>query len=300
MAKILKVSRPADFSSYIGAPVSPHPLVCVIDYSELSRVPHSLNNYGVYGLFMHTNLDIDLTYGCGRYDYKNGTLICVAPGQIGGKEDDGRFIDLDGWALLFHPDLLHGTGLEKRIKEFTFFDYHVNEALHLTDGEREIVASLMRSIRAETLSSRDAVQDRIIVSLIEALLNYCKRFYDRQFLTRRIENNDILVRFDRLLTECFTGARAEENGIPGLQYFADRLCMSPNYFADVIKRATGDSAGAYIRHYIVRVAKNRLMAGGGIAGVAYSLGFDYPQHFSRMFKKLTGLTPSEYIRSGKC
>lgn len=176
MAKILKVRTPSDFSSYHGL-TDRHPLVSVIDFAEISPVRHTLNHYGVYGMFMHTNLTVDLTYGCGKYDYKSGTLICVAPGQVGGKEDNGEFIDLDGWALLFHPDLLRGTPLETTIKECTFFDYHVNEALHLTDDERDLFESLMRQIKSELEKPRDAFSRphhrrvyRIVAQLLHAVL----------------------------------------------------------------------------------------------------------------------------------
>ena len=148
MGNILKVNSVSDYSAYHGL-ADRHRLVSVIDFEEISPIRHSLNQYGVYGLFMHKNLSVDLTYGCGKYDYTNGTLICVAPGQIGGKEDDGDRIDLDGWALLFHPDLLHGTLLEKRIKDYSFFDYRINEALHMTENEYDIFASFMRQIKDE-------------------------------------------------------------------------------------------------------------------------------------------------------
>lgn len=206
MSKVLKVKNVGDYSSYLGQ-ADRHPLVSVIDYAEVSPIRHSLNNYGVYGMFMHEHLPVELTYGCGKYDYKGGTLICVAPGQIGGKEDNGERIDLDGWALLFHPDLLRGTPLEKTIKECTFFDYHINEALHLTDEERDVFVSLMRQIKNELANHRDDFQDRIIVEYIGLLLNYCMRFYNRQFITRKLENSDVLMKFNTLLCNYFEEKR---------------------------------------------------------------------------------------------
>ncbi len=296
MPKILKVKNVGDYSAHLGHKDT-HPLVSVIDYAALSPVPHSLNNYSVYGIFFHEEADIALEYGCGRYDYKKGTVICVAPGQIGGKEDNGERVDLTGWALLFHPDLLHGNPLEENIRHYSFFNYSVNEALHMTDEEHDTLVSLMRQIEAELAKPRDEVQDRIIVSYIELTLNFCQRFYNRQFLTRRLENSDILTRFYRLLREYFENKLQLKLGIPTVGYFAEKLCLSPNYFGDVIKNITGDSAGNHIRDYVAQLARNALAAGEGIAQVAYSLGFDYPQHFSRMFKKHTGLTPSAYLAS---
>lgn len=296
MNKILKVRNVGDYSRWVGH-TDRHPLVSVIDYAEVSPIRHSLNNYSIYGIFFHDEAEIDLAYGCGKYDYKKGTVICVAPGQIGGKEDNGERVMLTGWALLFHPDLLHGTSLEKAIKNYSFFDYRVNEALHMTDEEHGILTSLMRQIRDELRKRHDELQDSIIVGYIELVLNFCQRFYNRQFITRKLDNSDMLMKFDRLLHDYFDGNMQLTLGLPTVQYCADKLCMSSNYFGDMIKKATGDTASNYIRQYIIQRAKNELTTGESIARVAYGLGFEYPQHLSRMFKKLTGMTPSDYYES---
>lgn len=293
MSNIYKVRNTGDYSRYLGQ-TDRHPLVSVIDYTEVSPIRHSLNNYSVYGMFMHEHLPVELTYGCGKYDYTSGTLICVAPGQIGGKEDNGERIDLDGWALLFHPDLLRGTPIEKTLNECTFFDYRINEALHMTDEERDIFVSLMRQIKRELTNNRDDFQDHIIVEYIGLLLNYCMRFYNRQFITRKLENSDILMKFNSLLHDYFHEKKQLTMGLPTIQYCADKLCMSSNYFGDLVKKATGDSAGTHIRQYVIQQAKNELATGATIAQVAYTLGFEYPEHLSRMFKKQTGMTPTEY------
>ena len=296
MNKILKVRNVGDYSRWVGHP-DRHPLVSVIDYAKVSPVRHSLNNYSIYGIFFHDEAEIDLAYGCGKYDYKKGTVICVAPGQIGGKEDNGERVMLTGWALLFHPDLLHGTTLEKAIKNYSFFDYRVNEALHMTDEEHGILTSLMRQIRDELRKRHDELQDSIIVGYIELVLNFCQRFYNRQFITRKFDNSDMLMKFDRLLHDYFDGNMQLTLGLPTVQFCADKLCMSSNYFGDMIKKTTGDTASNYIRQYIIQRAKNELATGESIARVAYGLGFEYPQHLSRMFKKLTGMTPSDYYES---
>lgn len=296
MNKILKVRNVGDYSRWVGH-TDRHPLVSVIDYAEVSPVRHSLNNYSIYGVFFHDEAEIDLAYGCGKYDYKKGTVICVAPGQIGGKEDNGERVMLTGWALLFHPDLLHGTPLEKAIKNYSFFDYRVNEALHMTDEEHGILTSLMRQIRDELRKRHDELQDSIIVGYIELVLNFCQRFYNRQFITRKLDNSDMLMKFDRLLHDYFDGNMQLTHGLPTVQYCADKLCMSSNYFGDMIKKTTGDTASNYIRQYIIQRAKNELATGESIARVAYGLGFEYPQHLSRMFKKQTGMTPSDYCEN---
>ena len=291
----MKVKNVNDYGKYVGC-AEQHPLVCVIDYAAVSPVHSSLNDYSVYGIFFHDEAELELAYGRGRYDYKQGTVICVAPGQIGGKEDDGREIELTGWALLFHPDLLHGFPLEKNIKDYSFFDYRINEALHMTYEEQEILVSLMRQIQTELSGKHDELQNAIIVGYIELVLNFCRRFYNRQFMTRKIENSDILVRFDRLLRDYFEDKLQLTLGMPTVQYCADKLCMSPNYFGDVIKKTTGDTASNHIRRFVIQMAKNGLAAGETVSQVSDRLGFEYPQHFCRMFKKQEGIPPSEYCQ----
>lgn len=298
MKKILKVNSPGDYSSYLGQ-TDRHRLVSVIDYTAISPIRSSLNHYGVYAIFLRDDASVDLQYGCGKYDYKESTLLCVSPGQIGGKEDDGERIEISGWALLFHPDLLHGTPLEKKIREYSFFDYHINEGLHMTREERDIVVSLLKAIRREVEEDSDDVQNDIIVGYINVLLKYCKRFYNRQFAARKSENSDVLARFQDALSDYYTEGLQFKFGIPTIQYMADKLCMSANYLGDLVKRATGETAGNHIRNFLVIQAKSGLAAGKSISEVAYDIGLEYPQHLSRMFKRQTGQTPTEYLRQLK-
>lgn len=296
MAKILKVNKTSDYSSYLGV-IDRHPLITVIDYTEISPIRHSLNSYGVYGLFLQNDNNLDLMYGCGKYDYKEGSLICVAPGQIGGKEDNGERVKIGGWALLFHPDLIRGTTLGREIKSYSFFDYSVNEALHTNEQEYATLVSLLRQIKVETEAVRDTVQDQILVGYISLLLKYCQRFYNRQFMTRKLVNNDILIRFDEFLNDYFAQGRQTAEGLPSVSVCAEHLCMSPNYFSDLIKKMTGESPGRHIRHFVIRLIKSELASGLTVAEAAYKLGFDYPAHLTRLFKKETGQTPTAYIRS---
>lgn len=295
MSNILKVSKPSDYSRWVGQ-TDPHELISVIDFSKVSPVRLSLNSYDVYGLFLQGEEDIDLQYGAGKYDYSHGTLICVAPGQISGKEDTGELVNLSGWAVLFHPDLLQGTGIEHEIKNFSFFDYRINEALHMTAEERDTLIDILRLLDNELKFPSDNMQNRIIVGFINMLLRYAQRFYNRQFESRTIQNNDILSRFEKLLKQYFDENRQLTTGVPTVQYCAEQLAMSPSYLSDVIKRTTGRAANHYIKQYVIQLAKNRLVSGMNSSEVAYSLGFDYPQHFSRMFKKISGETPSQYIK----
>ena len=299
MSKILKIRKPSDYSSWVGQTDS-HELISVINYSNVSPVRHSLNNYEVYGLFLQGKEEgIDLVYGTGKYDYSDGTLICVAPGQIGGKEDNGELINLSGWAVLFHPDLLQGTGLEHDIRNFSYFEYRINEALHMTAEERDIMISLMRQLEDELKFPTDQMQNRIIVGFINLLLRYAQRFYNRQFVSRTVQNNDILSRFGKLLQDYFDTGKQLKYGVPTVQYCAEQLAMSPSYLSDVIKKSTGQTANHHIKLHLIQLAKNRLVSGMNSSEVAYSLGFEYPQHFSRTFKKISGETPSGYCERRK-
>lgn len=296
MPKILNVHRTSDYSGYHGL-TDRHPLITVIDFSEISPIRHSLNRYGVYGVFVQEDNDLDLTYGCGKYDYRDGSLICVAPGQIGGKEDNGERASIGGWALLFHPDLIHGTQLEKEIRHYSFFDYSVNEALHMNEKEHDIVVAVFKRIKSEIDNPQDDFQNDILVGYISLLLKYCQRFYNRQFITRKLSNNDILSRFGSFLNGYFTDGLQLKNGLPTVNICAEHLCMSANYFSDLIKKMTGESPGRLIRQFVIRQIKNELASGLSVAEAAYRLGFEYPPHLSRMFKKETGMTPTEYIQS---
>lgn len=296
MTKILNVNKTSDYSGYHGV-TDLHPLITVIDFSEISPIRHSLNRYGVYGVFVQEDNDLDLTYGCGRYDYRDGSLICVAPGQIGGKEDNGERVSIGGWALLFHPDLIHGTQLEKEIRHYSFFDYSVNEALHMNEKEHDIVVAIFKRIKSEISDPHDIFQNDILVGYISLLLKYCQRFYNRQFITRKLSNNDILSRFDSFLNGYFAESRQMKDGLPTVNICAEYLCLSTNYFSDLIKKMTGESPGQHIRQFIIRQIKNELASGLTVAEVAYKLGFEYPAHLSRMFKKETGMTPTDYIQS---
>ena len=296
MEEIARLDHVYQYNELMGIETL-HPLVSVIDMSKCPRMRHSRRLYGFYCIFLKDVKCGDLRYGRNYYDYQEGTLVFTAPGQVVGVEDNGEVFQPKGWALLFHPDLLHGAPLEKAIKNYSFFDYRVNEALHMTDEEHGILTSLMRQIRDELRKRHDELQDSIIVGYIELVLNFCQRFYNRQFITRKLDNSDMLMKFDRLLHDYFDGNMQLAHGLPTVQYCADKLCMSSNYFGDMIKKTTGDTASNYIRQYIIQRAKNELATGESIARVAYGLGFEYPQHLSRMFKKQTGMTPSDYYES---
>lgn len=293
MDNILKAKTVHDYNTFVGHK-DQHPLVSVIEYNTVTPILHTRCQFSVYALFLRDDTLEDLTYGCSKYDYNEGTLICVSPGQIGGVEYNGEKFRIEGWALLFSPELLHGTPLGNQLKDFSFFSYQVNEALHMTAGEREIFIAFLKLIREELEKPHDKHQDSIIVSYIELILKHCLRFYDRQFQTRMVHNSDVLARFENILKDYYEKGKQYSDGLPGVQYCADQLCMSRNYFSDMVKKETGETASEHIRRNVINMAKNKLINGEQITQIAYDLGFEYPQHLSRLFKKYTGQTPSEY------
>lgn len=277
-----------------------HPLVSVIDLSKSSL--RSWNgqktvkiNYGLYCIFLKDIKCGDLKYGCNYYDYEEGTLVFVAPGQVLEFETTGEPYQPKGYALVFHPDLIHGTSLGRSIDEYSFFGYESHEALHLSEKERQIVMDCLSKIDFETKQTVDKHSKKLIVSNIELFLNYCTRFYDRQFVTRDTVNKGILAKFETVLTDYFRDSTAQVEGLPSVAYCASRLHLSANYFGDLIKKETGKSALEYIQNKIIDLAKNRILQEDKtINEVAFELGFKYPQHFTRLFRQKVGLSPTEY------
>ena len=236
-----------------------------------------------------------MRYGCQPYDYEDGTLVFIAPGQVYGIDSKGKLIKPAGRALVFHPDLIVGTPLSKHIKEYSFFSYEVNEALHLSKKERATINDCLEKIAAEIDLNIDKHSKTLIVSNIELFLNYCMRYYDRQFITRNNVNKDILVRFEDLLKGYFNSDLPTKLGLPSVTWCAEQLHLSPNYFGDLIKKETGKSAQEYIQNKIIDVAKDQILGNTKTVNeIAYELGFKYPQHFSRLFKQRVGFTPNEY------
>ena len=273
-----------------------NPLVSVIDLNKAtSSVDLIRFNYGIYALYLKLEKACDIKYGRQTYDYQEGTIVCFAPWQTAETNPTTDKVQVNAHGILFHPDLLRGTSLGKSIKKYTFFSYEVNEALHLSEEERSIVMDCLKIIRMELEHGVDKHSKTLLVNHIELLLNYCMRFYERQFITRGKTNRDVLTRFENLLDEYFESALAEQDGLPTVKYFADKLCLSSNYFGDMFKKETGKSPQEYIQEKVIELAKERISdTADTVSQIAYSLGFQYPQHFCRLFKKRVGYTPSEY------
>lgn len=273
-----------------------NPFVSVIDLNKAtSSVDLIRFNYGIYALYLKLEKACDIKYGRQTYDYQEGTIVCFAPGQTAETNPTTDKVQVNAHGILFHPDLLRGTSLGKNIKKYTFFSYEVNEALHLSEEERSIVMDCLKIIRMELEHGVDKHSKTLLVNHIELLLNYCMRFYERQFITRGKTNRDVLTRFENLLDEYFESTLAEQDGLPTVKYFADKLCLSSNYFGDMFKKETGKSPQEYIQEKVIELAKERISGTADtVSQIAYSLGFQYPQHFCRLFKKRVGYTPSEY------
>lgn len=277
-----------------------HPLVSVINFSKAN--PRSWGGekkvklyFGMYCIFLKDVKCGDLKYGRNYYDYQEGTLVFVSPGQVLEIENDGKVYQPKGHALVFHPDLTRGTPLAKGISEYNFFSYNTNEALHVSERERQIVLDCFSKIETELRQNIDKHSKKLIASNIELFLNYCERFYDRQFITRDNSNKGILEKFEELMNSYFSSEMPQQNGLPSVAYFADELHLSANYLGDLMKKETGKSAKEYIQDKLIEVAKNKTFdATKTISEIAYEMGFKYPQHFTRLFKNRTGYSPNEY------
>lgn len=299
MERIYKFDTVAEYNA-LNNHETLHPLVSVINFSKAN--PRSWGgeknvriNYGLYCIFLKDVKCGDLKYERNYYDYQEGTLVFIAPGQVMEIENDGLVYQPKGHALVFHPDLIRGTSLAKSINDYNFFSYNANEALHLSERERQIVLDCFSKIESELQQNIDKHSKKLIASNIELFLNYCERFYDRQFITRDNVNKGILEKFEELLNGYFSSDKPQNLGLPSVSYCAEELHLSSNYFGDLIKKETGKSAKEYIQNKIIDIAKNKTFdSNKTVNEIAYELGFKYPQHFTRLFKNVTGYTPNEY------
>ena len=295
MKKILKVNNPNDYARFVEAPEL-HPLVSIIHYDELQPFRHSLNNYGVYGLFIQRQFPKDLSYGMKTMNASDGSIIAVEPGQIGGLEDNGERISLSGWVLMWSPRLMHGSELEQQISRYQFFSYFFTESLQMEPDEWTSITQLVAQMREELIAHEDSPSLRsILLAYLHLILEYCNRIYLRQLSEEDKDADDLLKRFHSLLQKYFRENRQLTRGLPNVAYCASELAYSPRYFGDIIHKATGGTAIGYIHNYVVNQAKSLLMKGHNISETSRLLGFDYPHHFTRFFKRITGLTPREFL-----
>jgi len=272
-----------------------HPLVNIVDLSKAAPRLHKRMHMGIFTILLKEVKCGNLRYGCNYYDYEEGTLVFLAPGQVIGVENNGEPYQPQGLGLVFHADFIRGTSLGRHMQDYTFFSYEVHEALHLSLAERKIILDCFSKIRLELGHAIDKHTKTLIVSNIELFLNYCVRFYDRQFITRDVAHKGALEKFESLLNTYFESDKPRQEGLPSVAYCAEQLHLSANYFGDLIKKETGKSAQEYIQIKVMDIAKERIFEPDkSVSEVAYELGFKYPQHFTRLFKQRTGHTPQEY------
>lgn len=294
MEQILDLPTVQDYCNELG--VKPlHPLISVVDMSELPFTRHRMRRFGFYAVWYKEMNCGEVLYGRSKYDYDDGTMMFIGPNQVGGNNDNTIVEHPKGWILMFHPDLLLGTPLAGRMKEYTFFSYTSNEALHMSDRERQIILNCFREIKDELEYAIDKHTKQIVTSNIETLLNHCVRFYERQFVTREIVNADVLTRFEQTLQDYFDSGKPVREGLPTVKYCAGQVFLSPNYFGDLVKKSTGKSAIETIQLFVIERAKEMLAdKKNSISEIAYQLGFNYPHHLTRVFKKIVGVTPGDF------
>lgn len=296
MKHIYKVQTISELHEMAGLGKPRHPLITIIDYSKVTvgDMPESASfTCAFYSINFKKHCDF--VYGRQFFDHKEGTLHCTAPDQVITVNRERDAMGSEGWGLYFHPEFIRNTALGKKIHEYAFFSYAENEALHLAEHEKETLLTILRQTEKEYSTNIDHYSRDLIVSNLELLLNYCKRFYGRQFITRTNHNNDIITRFEEFIITYFNSAMLREHGIPTVKYCAEAMNLSPNYFSDLLKSETGKNTQDHIHHHLLEKAKF-LLAGSdkSINEIAYELGFEYPQNFSKLFKQKVGVSPSMF------
>lgn len=298
MKEIIHIETITGIHDTLGLPKPKHPLVSLLEFNS-----HIINHdfggatyvLGVYQVSLKSGVCGPVNYGRNTYDYQEGTLIFTKPGQSLSYENGSVVPGETGWILLFHPDLIRRSELGQNIDQYSFFSYDVHEALHLSDDEKQWTTDIVHKIEKEYSQNLDKHSQKLIVSNIELLLDYCTRYYDRQFYTRTNLNKDLVSKFEHLLTNYYQSNQPLHQGIPSVKYCGEALNMSPNYLSDLLRKETGKNAQEHIHAYIIDKAKTKLLGSvEPVSSIAYDLGFEYPQHFSKIFKAKTGMSPSEY------
>lgn len=300
MTKKVQINTISDLHQFLGLPKPTHPLVTLIDQSKITREfnEHLTLGFGLYFISLKDGANCSIGYGQTTYDFDTGTMTFFAPEQEVSIAPSEHVEDSIGWTLAFHPQLIAKSDLYGKMLDYTFFEYESNEALHLSERERAMVTDIALNIGNETEANIDKHTQSLICSNIELLLKYCNRFYDRQFIVRADLNYDHIHRLSKLLAEYYQGDRPFELGIPTVQYCGKELGLSPYYLSDLLKKETGKNALEHIHLFVIERAKT-LMAETehSITQIGYELGFEYPQHFSKLFKAKTGVSPREFRSS---
>lgn len=294
---IIRIKSISELHEAFGFSRPIHPQISLINTEELNIPANQIGTKVITDLYMIALKDKDcgVEYGRNSFDYAEGVMVFSAPNQVTTVAKEMKPNTVKGWMLYFHPDLIRGTHLGEIMSEYSFFDYGVFEALHLSESEENTVNDTVKNIKNEYVQRIDNMSQRVITSNLELLLNYSLRFYERQFNTRTAQNKDVFSQFERLLKDYFASEELINNSLPTVDYFAEKVNLSSNYFSDVLKKETGSSAKDHINNFVIELAKNKLLGSNtSVSEIAYSLGFNYPHYFTRLFKNKTGYTPSEY------
>ena len=300
--KPIRIKTISEYHQAAGLPKPQHPLISVINLETVQQVPGTepINLvFDFYSISLKRNCNTKFRYGQQRYDFDEGVMFFMSPGQVFGIEVNKDVISKrSGWMLLIHPDFLWGSPLAKTIKQYEYFDYSVHEALFLSDKEETVIIGILQSIRQEYQSNIDNFSQDIIIAQLELLLVHADRFYHRQFLTRKITNHKILDHMEELITEYFNSDDLVNKGLPTVQHIAEALNVSPNYLSDLLKVLTGQSTQQHIHDKLIEKAKEKLsITDLSVSEIAYELGFEHSQSFSKLFKAKTNLSPMKFRQS---
>ncbi len=297
MKLVIHLKSISDINPFIQGVVK-HPLVAVVDFSKVDEKMEEGTRLSCdfYSIMFKNYCVNQMKYGRQVYDFQEGNLICIAPRQVITLDTEvEKRDDKLGWGLFFHPDLIRGTSLAGKMKDYHFFSYETTEALHLSEKEKMILFDCVQKIEQELQENIDSHSQTLLVSNIELLLNYCSRYYGRQFITRKNANADVVGKTEQLLQDYFRSGALKEHGLPTVKYLAEQVHLSPNYLSDLLKKETGKTAQDHIHYQLIEEAKTVLLqSGASVSEVAYELGFEYTQYFSKLFKQKTGMTPSAY------
>ena len=298
VSSIININSVADYHRLAGLESPKHPLISVTYHKDVKAAEDFVGQRYAFNLYYISYKNGEYSamgYGRNSYDFQDGTLMFMSPGQVITPNSSGHDSDEGGWSLAFHPDLIRKSPFGKKISKYSFFSYDVNEALHISESEVKILSDIAQKIIMEYSQNIDQHTQNLIISNIELLLDYCSRYYDRQFYTRTNLNKDYVTRFEQLLHHYSSSGMLSQNGIPGVSYFGEKLNMSGHYLSDMLKKETGKSLKKYINDFLINNAKTMLLGStDSVSQIAYSLGFEYPQHFSKLFKQKTGMSPVEY------
>jgi AraC-like DNA-binding protein len=297
-----RIKTISEYHQVMGLPKPEHPLISVINFESIKHLPYNdpiSLIFDFYSISLKRNFNAKMKYGQQEYDFDEGVMFFMSPGQVFGIEvEKGSVIKHSGWMLLVHPDFLWNTQLAKTIKQYEYFSYSVHEALFLSDKEETTIINIMQGIEHEYHANIDKFSQDIIIAQLELLLNYADRFYHRQFITRKISNHNILDRLEDIITEYFNSETLAKKGLPTVQYIAEILHVSPNYLSGLLKVLTGQSTQQHIHDKLIEKAKEKLSTTDlSVSEIAYELGFEHPQSFSKLFKTKTNFSPLEFRHS---